>query len=164
MFDRTATKLVWLALQPFFYAFRPMLVYKRNVTNVEIVNWVVILISDYAIAQLFGIYRAAAAELLLRKRSDGKPLVANFVYRLSHFFTLSPGAQVGRWCSTYWARRSSPWGCTPWQRISFPSTTCSTRGSRRIRIMGPSTTSCGTSGTTTSTTTFPTSLSRGCLL
>ena len=54
MFDRPLTKLVWLALQPFFYAFRPMLVYQRNVTDVEAVNWIVILISDYAIAQVFG--------------------------------------------------------------------------------------------------------------
>lgn len=54
LFNTTLKKLLWLSLQPFFYAFRPMIIYKKSVTDLEILNAVVQIGFDYAVYQLFG--------------------------------------------------------------------------------------------------------------
>lgn len=53
-FTNTFGKFVWLTLQPFFYAFRPFLIYKKAVTDFEIINAVVQIAFDYWIYQTFG--------------------------------------------------------------------------------------------------------------
>lgn len=55
LFDRTWTKFIWLVCQPFFYAFRPMIVYKKGLTDVEILNFIVQLSFDVLIYKYFGI-------------------------------------------------------------------------------------------------------------
>ncbi|CAI4228260.1 unnamed protein product [Auanema sp. JU1783] len=48
-------KILWLAFQPFFYAFRPLIIYKKAPTDLEILNAVVQIGFDLIILQCFGI-------------------------------------------------------------------------------------------------------------
>ena len=41
LFRNTFTKIIWVLLQPFFYAFRPLFLMPKPVIGLEIVNWVV---------------------------------------------------------------------------------------------------------------------------
>ena len=41
LFRNTFTKIVWVLLQPFFYAFRPLFLLPKPVTGLEILNWIV---------------------------------------------------------------------------------------------------------------------------
>merc|ERR1719259_1068777 len=41
LFRNTFTKIIWVLLQPFFYAFRPLFLLPKPVTALEIVNWIV---------------------------------------------------------------------------------------------------------------------------
>mmetsp|Transcript_17609 Transcript_17609/g.43977 ORF Transcript_17609/g.43977 Transcript_17609/m.43977 type:complete len:355 (+) Transcript_17609:316-1380(+) len=42
LFRYTPTKVLWVALQPFFYGLRPLLVKPKPVTTYELLNWVVV--------------------------------------------------------------------------------------------------------------------------
>lgn len=53
-FVNASGKFVWLILQPLFYALRPFMIYKKAVTDFEILNAVVQLAFDYTIYHLFG--------------------------------------------------------------------------------------------------------------
>lgn len=55
LFDRTFTKLLWVALQPFFYALRPVLVYPKPVCNLEILNWVTQVTFNILVYHFFGV-------------------------------------------------------------------------------------------------------------
>merc|ERR1712168_789553 len=39
LFRNTFTKIIWVLLQPFFYAFRPLFLMPKPVIGLEIVNW-----------------------------------------------------------------------------------------------------------------------------
>jgi sphingolipid delta-4 desaturase len=54
LFTTTATKVLWVILQPFFYAFRPLFVHPKKPTVLEFVNLVSQLSFDFIIGQLFG--------------------------------------------------------------------------------------------------------------
>ncbi|CAG0912626.1 unnamed protein product, partial [Notodromas monacha] len=54
LFNRTWTKILWLFLQPLFYAFRPMAVYPRSFTAVEAVNVLCTVAFDALVVQIFG--------------------------------------------------------------------------------------------------------------
>lgn len=53
-FNSTPRKLLWLALQPLFYAFRPLIVYRKAVCDLEVVNLIAQLAFDYFIWQYAG--------------------------------------------------------------------------------------------------------------
>lgn len=55
VFTSALGKLVWLTLQPIFYAFRPFLLYQKSVTDMEIANLIVQLVYDYLILHYFGV-------------------------------------------------------------------------------------------------------------
>jgi sphingolipid delta-4 desaturase len=55
LFTRTITKLIWLFFQPLFYAFRPMIIYKKCLTDMEVLNAVVQFTFDYIIYHMWGI-------------------------------------------------------------------------------------------------------------
>lgn len=55
LFDTTLGKLVWMMLQPFFYAIRPLVVHPKKPTPMEILNTVVQLSFDALVFYFFGI-------------------------------------------------------------------------------------------------------------
>ncbi|VDN55413.1 unnamed protein product [Dracunculus medinensis] len=55
LFATTFRKLVWLLLQPIFYAFRPLIIYKKAPTDLEIINAIVQISFDLLILWLFGL-------------------------------------------------------------------------------------------------------------
>ncbi|XP_044260503.1 sphingolipid delta(4)-desaturase DES1 [Tribolium madens] len=54
LFCTTFGKFVWVLLQPFFYAFRPLVTYPKPPTMLEIVNTVIQLIFDAFVVYYFG--------------------------------------------------------------------------------------------------------------
>jgi sphingolipid delta-4 desaturase len=55
MFHNTFGKFCWLALQPFFYAIRPLVVYPKPPSNLEIINTIIQLTFDYLVFHFFGV-------------------------------------------------------------------------------------------------------------
>jgi len=55
LFRNTFTKIIWVLLQPFFYAFRPLFLLPKPVTGLEIVNWIVQIAFNAAILYFFGV-------------------------------------------------------------------------------------------------------------
>ncbi|VDO27407.1 unnamed protein product [Brugia timori] len=53
-FRRTLGKLLWVFLQPFFYASRPFLIYPKAVTDLEILNALLQIFTDYVVISFFG--------------------------------------------------------------------------------------------------------------
>ncbi|VDK46500.1 unnamed protein product [Anisakis simplex] len=53
-FRGTFGKLIWMILQPFFYAFRPFVTYKKAVTDLEIVNALIQFLVDYLVIVFLG--------------------------------------------------------------------------------------------------------------
>jgi sphingolipid delta-4 desaturase len=53
-FNNSAKKVLWLLLQPFFYALRPLMVKPKNPNKWELINWVVILSFDLAVFYYLG--------------------------------------------------------------------------------------------------------------
>uniref|UniRef100_A0A914X370 Fatty acid desaturase domain-containing protein n=1 Tax=Plectus sambesii TaxID=2011161 RepID=A0A914X370_9BILA len=47
-------KFIWLILQPLFYAFRPLILYKKAPTDMEIINALVQILFDFCIYYFFG--------------------------------------------------------------------------------------------------------------
>lgn len=54
IFTNTFLKAVWVILQPFFYAFRPILIYPLPPERMEVLNFAVSLIFDALIVKFFG--------------------------------------------------------------------------------------------------------------
>ncbi|CAD6195249.1 unnamed protein product [Caenorhabditis auriculariae] len=54
-FTSPAKKLLWLALQPLFYGFRPLIIYKKAPTDMEIVNFIIQIAFDLLILRFFGL-------------------------------------------------------------------------------------------------------------
>jgi sphingolipid delta-4 desaturase len=54
LFQRTFTKMIWLVLNPFFYALRPVFVYPKPITRWEITNFVIQIIFNAAVIHFFG--------------------------------------------------------------------------------------------------------------
>ncbi|KAL3873527.1 hypothetical protein ACJMK2_036633 [Sinanodonta woodiana] len=55
LFCTTFTKLIWVILQPFFYAFRPLFLRPKSLTLLEIVNGLVQFSFDFLIWYFFGL-------------------------------------------------------------------------------------------------------------
>uniref|UniRef100_A0A1I7YV63 sphingolipid 4-desaturase n=1 Tax=Steinernema glaseri TaxID=37863 RepID=A0A1I7YV63_9BILA len=53
-FTTTFGKLIWMFLQPIFYAFRPLVIYQKAVTDLEILNAVVQILFNFSIYYFFG--------------------------------------------------------------------------------------------------------------
>jgi sphingolipid delta-4 desaturase len=54
LFCTTFGKFIWVMLQPFFYAFRPLVTYPKKPTTLEFVNTVIQLIFDAIVVYFFG--------------------------------------------------------------------------------------------------------------
>ncbi|KHN78167.1 Sphingolipid delta(4)-desaturase DES1 [Toxocara canis] len=54
LFKGTIGKLIWMILQPFFYAFRPFSVYKKAVMDLEIINALFQVVVDYLVIMYMG--------------------------------------------------------------------------------------------------------------
>ncbi|XP_034376756.1 sphingolipid delta(4)-desaturase DES1 [Arvicanthis niloticus] len=54
-FCTTFRKLVWVILQPLFYAFRPLFINPKPITNLEIINTVIQITFDIIIYYVFGV-------------------------------------------------------------------------------------------------------------
>ncbi|VDO83805.1 unnamed protein product [Soboliphyme baturini] len=63
LFNTTFRKFVWLVFQAFFYAFRPLIIYRKSLSDFEILNMIVQFTFDYCIYYYFG--GKAIAYLLL---------------------------------------------------------------------------------------------------
>jgi len=53
-FDRAWKKVIWMFLQPLFYAFRPMMVKPKNPTKWEAVNWITQMTFNFLIVKYMG--------------------------------------------------------------------------------------------------------------
>ncbi|XP_054162559.1 sphingolipid delta(4)-desaturase DES1-like [Oppia nitens] len=54
VFTTTATKVIWVFLQPFFYALRPLFVHPKDPTLLELFNFVIQITFNIIIGQTFG--------------------------------------------------------------------------------------------------------------
>lgn len=54
LFCTTFGKFIWVCLQPFFYAFRPLVVYPKNPTTLEFINAVIQIAFDAIVWYYFG--------------------------------------------------------------------------------------------------------------
>merc|ERR1712029_836961 len=54
IFSRWWTKLFWVLGQALFYAFRPLLAKPKKVSGLEILNWIVVVIFDFALINHWG--------------------------------------------------------------------------------------------------------------
>ena len=54
LFTRTLTKVLWVILQPFFYALRPLCVRPKPLTSLELLNFSVQVVFDACIVYFFG--------------------------------------------------------------------------------------------------------------
>jgi len=54
LFTNRWLKFIWLVCQPFFYAFRPMIVYRKGLTDIELLNFVIQFAFDFFIYKYFG--------------------------------------------------------------------------------------------------------------
>lgn len=54
LFCTTFGKFVWVCLQPFFYALRPLLVYPKLLNKMEFLNIVIQLAYDFLLYTCFG--------------------------------------------------------------------------------------------------------------
>lgn len=54
LFCTTFGKFIWVILQPFFYSFRPLIVYPKPPTALELINTVIQLIFDAFVIYFFG--------------------------------------------------------------------------------------------------------------
>lgn len=52
--NRVVTKIMFLCLQPFFYSFRPMIVYPKTMSFMEFMNWVFVFSCDVLVFYLWG--------------------------------------------------------------------------------------------------------------
>jgi len=90
-FDRAWKKVVWLFLQPLFYALRPMLVKPKSPTKWEAVNWVTQMTFNIAIIYFFSwksfIYMIAGTLLGLGLH----PCAGHFV---AEHYELTPGVET----------------------------------------------------------------------
>ena len=53
-FTNTFWKFIWLLMQPLFYALRPLVVYPKPITRLEVINIIIQVIFDVAIVYFFG--------------------------------------------------------------------------------------------------------------
>lgn len=54
MFRYTITKMIWVALQPFFYGIRPILTKPKPLTTNEVINWLIVGSFDFAVIHFLG--------------------------------------------------------------------------------------------------------------
>lgn len=55
-FTTTGRKFLWLFLQPLFYAFRPLIIYKKALTDMELLNAIVQVNTDSSSAFFISFY------------------------------------------------------------------------------------------------------------
>jgi sphingolipid delta-4 desaturase len=55
LFYSTLGKMIWVMFTPIFYSFRPMIIRPKAMSIPELLNWVVILISDFTVLHFFGV-------------------------------------------------------------------------------------------------------------
>ncbi|KJH40344.1 stearoyl-CoA 9-desaturase [Dictyocaulus viviparus] len=55
IFCTTFRKVIWMLLQPVFYGIRPLLIYPKSLTDLELANIILQLIFDYFVCTYFGV-------------------------------------------------------------------------------------------------------------
>lgn len=55
LFRYTITKFLWVALQPVFYALRPLIVKPKAISTYEIINWAIVLVFDVLVLKYWGV-------------------------------------------------------------------------------------------------------------
>jgi sphingolipid delta-4 desaturase len=95
LFCITFRKFIWVMLQPFFYAFRPLVTYPKKPTILEFVNTVIQLIFDVIVVYFFGerrpknIFQMESKMSIFRRSSSMLP---NFRVYYGHGF--APGSRT----------------------------------------------------------------------
>uniref|UniRef100_A0AC34QH75 Sphingolipid 4-desaturase n=1 Tax=Panagrolaimus sp. JU765 TaxID=591449 RepID=A0AC34QH75_9BILA len=90
-FTNTFGKFVWLCMQPFFYAFRPFLIYRKAVTDFEIFNAILQITFDYAIYHFFG---SKALIYLIGGFAVGMGLHPLAGHYISDHYVFNPGQET----------------------------------------------------------------------
>lgn len=78
-FQHTFTKFIWLLLQPFFYAFRPLFVRPKQVEILEVFNAVIQFSFDYAVFQYLGVKALCYLTLGTFLAMGAHPLAGHFI-------------------------------------------------------------------------------------
>ncbi|KAK6029475.1 hypothetical protein OSTOST_04418, partial [Ostertagia ostertagi] len=55
LFTTPIRKFIWLLFQPLFYAFRPLIIYKKAPSDLELINAIVQVAFDLFVLQMFGV-------------------------------------------------------------------------------------------------------------
>ncbi|CAJ0936162.1 unnamed protein product, partial [Mesorhabditis belari] len=90
-FTSTMRKALWVVLQPFFYALRPLFIYPKAMTDLELINLVLQLSFNYAVCYFWGakafFYLAGGIVLGLGPH----PLAGHFI---AEHYTFQPGQET----------------------------------------------------------------------
>ncbi|KRY20203.1 putative sphingolipid delta(4)-desaturase/C4-hydroxylase, partial [Trichinella patagoniensis] len=91
LFTNSFRKLIWLFFQPFFYAFRPLVIYRKAVSDLEILNFIVQMTVNYFVIQYFG-WKSFTFLILSMILSMGiHPTAGHFI---SEHYVFKPGQET----------------------------------------------------------------------
>ncbi|KAI6176131.1 Infertile crescent [Aphelenchoides bicaudatus] len=90
-FTNALGKFCWLFLQPIFYAFRPFSLYKKSVTDLEILNLVLQITFDASIIYFFGVKSAVYLFVGFVLGLGLHPLAGHFI---SDHYVFTPGQET----------------------------------------------------------------------
>lgn len=93
LFCTTFGKFVWILLQPFFYALRPLLVYPKSLSSLELINVIIQIAFDYLVYYYFG---KLARNQMIRLTTDMFRRSSRFVGILDLRFPDGNGTAPGR--------------------------------------------------------------------
>ncbi len=91
VFNTTFRKFIWLVLQPLFYAFRPMVIYPKAVTDLELLNLLIQLVYDLLLLAIGGPRSLAYLGLSMWLGLSVHPLSGHF---LSDHFVFEDGQET----------------------------------------------------------------------
>ncbi|KAI6181313.1 Infertile crescent [Aphelenchoides besseyi] len=90
-FTNSFGKLCWVILQPVFYAFRPLSIYNKAVTDLEVVNAVLQISFDLAILHFFGVKSAFYLFIGFLFGLGLHPMAGHFI---SDHYVFTPGQET----------------------------------------------------------------------
>lgn len=85
-FDTTAKKILWTLLQPFFYAFRPLVVKPKEPIVMEMLNTTIVVVFDLFMVYTFGLWSAGYLLLSTALGMGIHPVAGHFIAEHYQFY------------------------------------------------------------------------------